>query len=685
MKEEVAKLNRRVEALENRPRAVELARLTGGPIWPTLAPSTIASGGDVLWNRESATLRLAVVPKEEAKLFPRDITKRVEFYHAPFGEFRADFVDKRATIDANVIQLLDDLAEKLTGDDEITEADVRGRFLAAFFKNFADLGARYSDRLERTLKLSERDGTGTVSKRGASRRSSRSTTLRGGASGSSVPGDAPSGGVSGSAKSSGAPGDGAPARDLPSGAAAAEIDKAVWARVNFAIARNNGVWRNTWVAMGEVKCADGDEKNALRQLALTYQYYVCSQWEKMKHDQASAKEYRNRRMPMLLLLLTKSRLSVYGGIWTGRETLVQYLGDAYVAVRGSEEGGRLLRAVHRYLTKSSSGANALLGRENPEGEWHIPTGYRITYLNEVMKGRPAVFQARVSDPKEPANVREAVVKICGSYNVDAHRRLARAGRAPQLYHEATVFGGWRVLVMEHIADGNLAAYLKKKRPLEDTDRQQLAHILATLHASGEDAANGYVCGDFRPENILLRKKRREENVGSLEEESEVRQWLLCDFDWVGPAGEARYPVNLNPSIKWPTGAIIDNVIEKAHDIGWLARYLMDGVADYNAVESVPDVLVSRARSMVETAGLPGGLAPSNVHTSATMGAHASRGRRSRRKQKRHHGSIERTVSAPVARAQPAASPGVGGRRRTWRAIEGASERGTNQPTHNGND
>ena len=49
---------------------------------------------------------------------------------------------------------------------------------------------------------------------------------------------------------------------------------------------------------------------------------------------------------------------------------------------------------------------------------------------------------------------------------------------------------------------------------------------------------------------------------------------LVDFDWAGEEGQAKYPLLISSSVKWPDGVKPLNVIERAHDMEMLRRLFM---------------------------------------------------------------------------------------------------------------
>jgi hypothetical protein len=177
---------------------------------------------------------------------------------------------------------------------------------------------------------------------------------------------------------------------------------------------------------------------------------------------------------------------------------------------------------------------------------------------------------------------DVVVKfVHGAYGADVHRHAAASRHAPALLHDWPWPGGWRVIVMERLAPEEWA-------PLDPASPAQTAAARAAYEAVF--AARGFVHGDLRASNILVRRgasgptdddaagpepaaKRPRADAGAggagvagvtTGVEFDV---VFLDFDWAGAAGEARYPM-LNPvlaRVYEPTGARSGALITAAHD------------------------------------------------------------------------------------------------------------------------
>ena len=85
---------------------------------------------------------------------------------------------------------------------------------------------------------------------------------------------------------------------------------------------------------------------------------------------------------------------------------------------------------------------------------------------------------------------------------------------------------------------------------EATDKPvaELQAAVQLLHQAG------FVHGDLRSNNILVVS-------------GTVR---IIDFEWVGVAGEAAYPLFMNHiDVEWPDGARDRQLIKQEHDLWWL--------------------------------------------------------------------------------------------------------------------
>jgi Lipopolysaccharide kinase (Kdo/WaaP) family len=145
-----------------------------------------------------------------------------------------------------------------------------------------------------------------------------------------------------------------------------------------------------------------------------------------------------------------------------------------------------------------------------------------------------------------------LVKFCESYHGDAHQKLAEAEYAPKLFFCEKIQGGMTMVIMDfvkcrdahhHFLGEDLPDYLVK----EVTAAVKLLHDV------------DLVFGDLRRPNILIQQK---DNKLSMQ---------LIDFEWVGIAGQARYPPYLNDSgqIVWATGVCPYGIMKKEHDLGMI--------------------------------------------------------------------------------------------------------------------
>ncbi|KAI0704760.1 hypothetical protein C8Q76DRAFT_801659 [Earliella scabrosa] len=79
-----------------------------------------------------------------------------------------------------------------------------------------------------------------------------------------------------------------------------------------------------------------------------------------------------------------------------------------------------------------------------------------------------------------------------------------------------------------------------------------------LLAASNYAPELFVHGDLRPLNFLM-----DAETGAVR--------IIIDFDWAGKEGEARYPENLSPPVRWPPGAKPGGFITRAHDLYWVDK------------------------------------------------------------------------------------------------------------------
>ena len=146
------------------------------------------------------------------------------------------------------------------------------------------------------------------------------------------------------------------------------------------------------------------------------------------------------------------------------------------------------------------------------------------------------------DCKEEDQERELVVKfVKGNYGEEVHQHLSCYGYAPQLYELIKLPLNWKAVVMERLLHDS-------SMPLNYT--AQLKSIVKCLHE------NRYVHGDLHKPNILNVK-------GKLQ---------ICDFDWAGEEGVARYPFDINHrDLEWPRENLPGKKILMADDDFWICQ------------------------------------------------------------------------------------------------------------------
>ena len=136
--------------------------------------------------------------------------------------------------------------------------------------------------------------------------------------------------------------------------------------------------------------------------------------------------------------------------------------------------------------------------------------------------------------------RELAVKfVKGNYGEEVHRHLSYNCYAPKLYKVIDLPLDWKAVVMERLSSS-------LDEPSDYTT--QLVTIVKYLHDKN------YVHGDLRKPNIL--------NVnGKLQ---------ICDFDWAGVEGIAKYPFDINHrDLIWPRDNLPGEIIKKDDDIYWI--------------------------------------------------------------------------------------------------------------------
>ena len=142
-----------------------------------------------------------------------------------------------------------------------------------------------------------------------------------------------------------------------------------------------------------------------------------------------------------------------------------------------------------------------------------------------------------------------LVKFVERYGEEVHRMLSDLGLAPKLLAVEKVHAVMMV-VMDFESDAVI--WDPVSAGANDETNNQLKTILEKL------TEHSYVHGDMRSDNLLVC------TGGKVK---------LIDFDWAGKDGVVRYPVELNPAVKWHADASIGKVIRIEHD-AFMAGQLM---------------------------------------------------------------------------------------------------------------
>ena|ERR1700722_6925651 len=133
-----------------------------------------------------------------------------------------------------------------------------------------------------------------------------------------------------------------------------------------------------------------------------------------------------------------------------------------------------------------------------------------------------------------------VIKFTKQYSETAHIVLADLMHAPALRGVYELPGGWKMIVMERSQLTQLNRLI-----LDDASKtieSEVRRVAKELHKAD------LVHGDIRQVNILVDEK-------SLHSSSGVSIHFI-DFDWAGPAGKARYPLDINTkTIQRPHGVM----------------------------------------------------------------------------------------------------------------------------------
>lgn len=150
-----------------------------------------------------------------------------------------------------------------------------------------------------------------------------------------------------------------------------------------------------------------------------------------------------------------------------------------------------------------------------------------TVAGDPLEMRSLFLADYTPPPPDPSFAVEVVVKFAVTYNVVAHKLLATSNFAPKLYTSVPVIGKREMVVMERVNGKPMCKF--KRNSLPPTVFEDVKKALKILHGAG------LVFGDLRDTNVMVLAKDSEGRIGA----------KLIDFDWVGVAGSAAYPNQVN--------------------------------------------------------------------------------------------------------------------------------------------
>ncbi|KAG9053841.1 hypothetical protein FS842_006981 [Serendipita sp. 407] len=153
--------------------------------------------------------------------------------------------------------------------------------------------------------------------------------------------------------------------------------------------------------------------------------------------------------------------------------------------------------------------------------------------------------------------RQIMIKFTRTYSSAVHKELAGLGYAPALHGLQRLPGGWYMVVMEYLDEGEDWMMLYDLPPqLRDGFRPTINTVVDHLHKKG------YVHGDIQVGNLFVNIKS-----GTVK---------FLDFDEAGVAGEAKYPMNWNTTtVNRPYGAYGGQLITQEHDL-FMVKELFKG-------------------------------------------------------------------------------------------------------------
>eukprot|EP00047_Mylnosiga_fluctuans_P023709 m.144463 g.144463 ORF g.144463 m.144463 type:complete len:409 (-) comp9672_c0_seq2:162-1388(-) len=260
--------------------------------------------------------------------------------------------------------------------------------------------------------------------------------------------------------------------------------------------------------------------------------------------------------PCLLVQLSGPHVWVFGIVQVGDNCIVEPLCPPLTMLL-TPDNPRLLGLMVKTwsaLKKTAGQLRDYYRRFQPSSrplEYPSASATDVTFTAGTFKRN--VFLGRI------ANGQPVVVKFVRTYSADAHVACHAAGFAPALIRCDRVPGTpFLVVIMEYLAKCvPLSQYLEDPACRVAAVHDGCLRALRSLHDAG------FVHGDFRPDNILVRHP-----VGVASDPAVA----VVDFDWASRAGTARYPFGMNHrDLEWPAGACGGALVLASHDLAWLTQ------------------------------------------------------------------------------------------------------------------
>ncbi|KAI3639203.1 hypothetical protein MIR68_002733 [Amoeboaphelidium protococcarum] len=266
-------------------------------------------------------------------------------------------------------------------------------------------------------------------------------------------------------------------------------------------------------------------------------FYIKSLSDIVQNRQSQVNQY-----PCLHIELCGTLLSVNGVVNTDTKVICDPLGPSYQLLCNPKEHtvikiARMFAATKKYLQNANQHyQQSILATQFPFPKQAVDGNdvlFEFEYKKEMY---PMMYEAQIKGTDTII-----IVKFCTKYNEEIHRFCHQHGFAPQLFSGSRM-GHYYMVVMEKL-DMRRIRFDDRKN---STFITQAKHIISTLQQKG------YVHGDMRETNLLIR--------------TDIEQLVLIDYDWAGVHGVSVYAPFLNmDEISWPPGVEPGKPMLMEHD------------------------------------------------------------------------------------------------------------------------